>query len=175
MKKSDIYEIAIKLFGIYLFVNYVTFTSAAFLQYYHLPEFSTPTGLNIIQMLLCISVIIFSLLLIFKTPYITRLVTSAKDYEEDAKLFADSKVVYEIALVIIGGIAIVWTLPDFADRLYYYVFFNINHINAIRTADSDILITAGIKLFLGIVAISYAKTLAAYFNRNANVTSKDGL
>jgi hypothetical protein len=177
MKKSDVYEIAIKLLGIYLFINHL---SAIFTSIFQLIQTISFTAMGnggqspvlvIVYVLFEILIILFSLLLIFKTKYVAGKISSPDDYEENATLFAERKAIYEIALIIIGGITIIWALPDFVDRLYWFMYFKRNQF-AVRSLDEEIIVTTSIKLFLGVVSVVYAKPIAAYFDRSTIVTTK---
>ncbi|WP_184549143.1 hypothetical protein [Mucilaginibacter sp. FT3.2] len=159
MKKSDIYEITIKILGIYLLVadisklpNLLTFVQG------HGTGMSTEQGSEQVNLLWVNGLSFFLLLalavfLIAGTRFITRLITTKTDYQENAKLFADKKVIYEIALIIIGGILIVSTLPDFLYRLY-----NLSNAN-----DFNSVISSSSKIFIGILTVAFGKRIGAFF------------
>jgi hypothetical protein len=97
--------------------------------------------------------LILAIFLIAKTKFITRLVTNASDQQENVKLFADRKVIYEIALVIIGGLLIVNTLPDLIYRMY----------NLSTVGDQRDVVSSCARIFIGIITVAYGKRIAAYF------------
>jgi hypothetical protein len=97
--------------------------------------------------------LILAIFLIAKTKFITRLVTNASDQQENVKLFADRKVIYEIALVIIGGLLIVNTLPDLLYRMY----------NLSTVGDQRDVVSSCARIFIGIITVAYGKRIAAYF------------
>jgi hypothetical protein len=159
MKKSDVYEITIKILGIYLLVadisklpGLLTFIRG------HDSSMNADQGIEQIN-LLWINGLSFALLLILavfliaKTKFITQLVTNAADKQENVKLFADKKVIYEIALIIIGGLLIVNTLPDLIYRLY-----NLSTVN-----DQHDVVSSCSRIFIGIITVAYGKRIAAYF------------
>lgn len=96
------------------------------------------------------------------TQTIAKLISKKSDFEEDVKLFAHKKVIYEICLILLGLITIVLTVPDFIFKLR-------DHINLVQnntpTGDYDMsfLITSGIKIGIGIVAIIYSTQLSYFF------------
>lgn len=159
MKKSDVYEITIKILGIYLLVadisklpGLLTFFSS------HGGNMNAEQGAEQINALLinCLSFVLLFILAIFliaKTKFITRVVTSSADYQENAKLFADRKVIYEMALLIIGGLLIVNTLPDLIYRIY----------NLTNAADQQSVISSCSRLFIGVITVAFGKRIAAYF------------
>ncbi|PWK79025.1 hypothetical protein LX99_01479 [Mucilaginibacter oryzae] len=158
MKKSDIYEVAIKILGIYLLVadisklpglltfmgNHVASTTE---------QGSEQGNLLLVNGLNFIFLIVLAIFLIAYTKTITRWLTHPSDYQENAKLFAERKVIFEIALMIIGGLLLVGTIPDFLYHLY----------NLISVNDQSIVISAGAKIFIGIITVVFAKRLGAYF------------
>ncbi len=168
MKKSDIYEIAIKILGLYLFftaigllrdvlTSFAVMTQAkqnpdAFGDFDQTPFF-------ILSIANFLFIIFFATFLTFKTKTIVKLVCNPTDYNETSTLFADRKVIYEMALVIMGLLLIVWTLPDFAFRLK-------NHIQLIQSNlptkgyDTNFIITSAIKIVVGLIAIVYAKPIS---------------
>src|SRR5476651_2618078 len=100
MKKSDIYEITIKILGVYLLVSnlskvpgFFTFlkTFSAISGSDHATEQMNLFWLNIINFAFMLALSIF---LIAGTKLITRLITNNADKQENVKLFADRKVIY---------------------------------------------------------------------------------
>ncbi|MEM6299280.1 MAG: hypothetical protein AAF740_11395 [Bacteroidota bacterium] len=168
MKKSDIYEIAIKILGLYLFfttiglLREVLAVFAAMSQAKQNPElfgsFDRAPFL-ILSIGNFAFVILFAAFLTFKTKAIVKLVCRPTDYEETSSLFADRKVIYELALVIMGLLIIVWTLPDFAFKLKNHIQLIQNNIPT-KDYDTDFIITSAIKIVAGLIAIIYAKSIS---------------
>jgi hypothetical protein len=159
MKKSDIYEITIKILGVYLLVSnlskvpgFFTFLKSfgAISSADHAGEQMNLFWLNIANFVLMLA---FSIFLIAGTRFITRLITTTADRQENVKLFADRKVIYEIALIIIGGLLIVNSLPDLLYRLY----------NLSNVSDQNSVISSITKIFVGIITVAYGKRIAAFF------------
>jgi hypothetical protein len=173
MKKTDIYEIAIKILGLYLVVLILSqlqhiLNSAGFLimaendpdTFGHFDQIPLFVGVLVPFLLL----IFFSWFLIFRTKYITKLITKDIDYEENIKLFAGKKEIYEIAFVLVGFLTIVLALPDFLYKL-------ISHIQLVQSDsptvhfETNYLIVSGLKVVVGIIAIRYSSGLAGYFSK----------
>jgi hypothetical protein len=182
MKKSDLYELAIKILGLYLVVLiigqlrdilvYLTILLQSKSAPHVLGDFDqTPAFL--VSLLGFIVLTIFSGLLIFKTKQITKLVCKPRDYEESISLFAEKEAIYEIALVLVGLVTIVLTLPDFIFKLR-------NHITLvqanlpIKDNDTTFLITSGLKIIVGLLAILYASRVSRLMTKkkNDNLTNK---
>jgi hypothetical protein len=94
-----------------------------------------------------------SIFLIAGTKLITRAVTNATDKQENIKLFADRKVIYEIALIIIGGLLIVNNVPDLLYRIY----------NMSSENDKNAVISSITRVFVGILAVAFGKRIAIFF------------
>ncbi len=171
MKKSDIYEIAIKILGLYLFFTSIDLlrdlltTFAVITQAKQNPDaFGNfdQTPFFILSFSNFAFVILFAAFLTLKTKTIVKFVCKPTDYEETSSLFADRKVIYEIALVIMGLLLIVWTIPDFAFKLK-------NHIQLVQSNiptkdyDTNFIITSAIKIVVGLIAIIYAKSISTIF------------
>jgi len=173
MKKSDLYELAIKILGLYLvvliigqlrdiFVYLMLFLQAksdpqAFGNFNQAPVFS---GL----ILGFIVLTTFSGLLIFKNRQITRLICKPGDYEESVKLFAEKEAIYEIALVLVGLVTIVLSLPDFIFKLKNH--FNLVQADLpIQNNDTAFLITSGLKIIIGLIAVIYASQIAGLLTK----------
>lgn len=168
MKKSDIYEIAIKILGLYLFFTsielfrYVLTTFYAIVEARQYPDSFgdiNQTPFLILSITNFVGVIVFASLLTFKTATIVKFVCKPTDYNETSSLFADRKVIYEISLVIMGLLLIVWTLPDFAFRLRNYIQFIQSSIPT-NYNDTTFIFSSCIKIVIGLVAIIYAQTIS---------------
>jgi hypothetical protein len=178
MKKIDLYEIAIKILGLYLVViiisdiRVVVFYLTSWTQQKNNPDMfgdfdDTPALLATVLGFLAL--ITLSSFLIFRTRQIATLISQKTDIEEDLKLFADRKTIYEICLVLLGLITVVLTLPDFIIKLK-------NHIRLVQSNvptpdynwtyyDTTFLITSGIKIGIGIIAIIYSDQLSNWLTK----------
>jgi hypothetical protein len=168
MKKSDIYEISIKILGLYLFftsiglVRDILTTFAVWTQAKQNPDAFgdiDQTPFLILSIANFLFVILFAAFMTLKSKTITKFVCKPQDYEETSSLFADRKVIYELALVIMGLLIIVWTLPDFAFKLK-------NHVQLVQSNmptkdyDTNFIITSAIKISVGLIAIINAKSIS---------------
>jgi hypothetical protein len=166
MKKADIYEIAAKLMGIY-FINQIIYS---FRGIFELLFYSTTANMQEFGVAILISsvlgLVLFSLLsfiLIFKTKVLVTLITKADEREDEVKLFASKKTIYEIALVLIGGLTFIWSLPDVCFGVYNY-FHWLN--NGIRPPNQlQVLILETVKVLFGIVVILSADLLSTTFSK----------
>ena len=113
----------------------------------------------------------FSWLLIFKTRQIAKLICGKDDYVETSKLIIDKKNIYEIALILVGLLSIIQTLPEFALKLRGYILMMHNDYS-IKDNDKNFLIIAGLKITIGILAIVYTKPISSYLTKDKNKTKK---
>lgn len=166
MKKSDLYEISIKILGIYLFFTSISFLREIVMvfswilsQEYSEADNAFYTELLVFSLADFVLVILFASLLTFKTKAIVKFVCKQSDYEETSTLFADRKVIYEMALVIMGLILIAWTIPDFVFRLKNYLQADTSMMPN-KPNENSFIIIAVIKVVVGILSIVYAKSIA---------------
>ena len=173
MKKADLYELAIKILGLYLVVlvigqlREILVLLMLFLQSRSDPQaFGSFNQTHVFwgYLLGFIVLATFSGLLIFKNRQITRLICKPSDYEESVRLFAEKETIYEIALVLVGLVTIVLTLPDFILKLK-------NHITLvqadlpIQNYETTFLFTSGLKIIIGLIAIIYASQIASLLSK----------
>ena len=177
MKKSDIYEIAIKILGLYMLMTTVIGTLHEYLTLFAVtsdsnsntygteqPSYTPYLVIAIGNLLL---MLVLSLLFIFKTRAIVKIICSTTDFEENVKLFADQKVVYEIAITMTALIIILWTLPEFGVKLKNYIQVEKMQGKGWHTTfDTNFLITSGTKIIVGLFILVSVKPLANYFGMN---------
>lgn len=175
MKKSDIYEVAIKILGLYLFFTSIgllrdVFSSIA-VALIETKQFSNrhndfnQTPFVILSITNFVIVIVFAAILTFKSKSIVKSVCKPSDYSETASLFADRKVIYEIALIIMGLFLILWTLPDLAIKLKRHIQLVQNNAPS-HLFDTDFIITSVIKIAIGLLAVIYGKSFSRFLTKD---------
>lgn len=173
MKKSDIYEIAIKILGLYLVVSVIehlkeVITYATFLiQFHDKPQLMggfDQTPLLIVTIFNFLLLTTFAWLLIFKTRKLTSLICTKEDYSETTEFFTDKKTIIEIAIIIVGLMTIIWTIAEFTIKLRNYVNLAQNSFTTTMN-DKTFLFIDGLKIIVGIIAISYACSISKYVSK----------
>ena len=173
MKKSDIYELAIKILGLYLVVSVIehlreVITYATILiQFHNKPEqFGdiNQTPIFIVTLFNFLLLTAFAWLLIFRTRKLTNIICTKEDYSETTNLFSDKKNIIEIAMILVGLMTVIWTIPEFAVKLKNYVYMTQNDFTTTMN-DKTILLIDGLKIAIGIIAISYAKSISSYITK----------
>lgn len=173
MKKSDIYEVAIKILGIYLFFNSFGllreffYTVMLLVEINNEPEIYSDFSPMLIFLMSVVDlglVVFIAYLLTFKTKSVVKLVCRSTDYEESASMLADRKNLYELAIMVMGLIIIMWTVPDFSIKLKAYVSMVQRDIPT-RNYDTNFLISSLIKIGLGIAAVVYAKSISSALDK----------
>jgi len=181
MRKSDIYEFAIKILGLYLVVSVIehfreVITYATVLiQTHDKPEqFGgfDQTPIFIVTLFNFLLLTMFTWLLIFKTRKLTSLICAKEDYSETTKLFTDKNTIIEIAILLVGLMTIIFTIPEFAVKLKNYVYMAQNSFTATMN-DKTFLFIAGLKIVVGIIAISYAKKISVYVSKEKKENNKN--
>ena len=173
MRKSDIYEFAIKILGLYLVVSVIEYLrevvtyAAVLMQFYDKPEQIGDINqipIFIVTLFNFILLTAFAWLLIFRTRKLTKIICTKEDYSETTKLFAEKKSIIEIAIILVGLMTVIWTIPEFAVKLKNYVYIAQNGFTTIMN-DKTFLFIGGLKIVVGIIAISYAKAISSYVSK----------
>ena len=182
MRKSDIYEFAIKILGLYLVVSVIehlreviSYVTILIQQHDKPGQFGgfDQTPLLIVTLFNFLLLTTFTWLLIFKTRKLTSLICTKEDYSETTKLFTDKKTIIEIAIIIVGLMTIIWTIPEFSIKLKNYVFKAQNNFTTTMN-DNNFLFIAGLKIVVGIIAISYAKSISLYVSKEKKKNEENG-
>jgi hypothetical protein len=173
MRKSDIYEFAIKILGLYLVVSVIEHFrevisyATVLIQTHDKPgQFGgfDQTPIFIVTLFNFLLLTIFTWLLIFKTRKLTSLICTKEDYSETAKLFTDEKTIIEIAIILVGLMTIIFTIPEFTVKLKNYVFIVQNNFTPTMN-DESFLFIAGLQITVGIIALLYAKKISSYVSK----------
>ncbi|SFF25123.1 hypothetical protein SAMN03003324_03003 [Pedobacter antarcticus] len=168
MKKSDIYEIAIRILGLYLITILITqfrdvlmFASIVIQN----PNHSEQPGeidqwpIFIITIASFILLSIFAALLIFKAKDITNRICRKEDMEVETGAGMERKTIYEIALTLLGLITIVQALPEFLFKFRQHLQL-IQGGQANRDGEIQLLVILGLKLVIGVLSVVYAKAIS---------------
>ena len=170
MKKTDIYEIAAKLMGIYLITHIIYSLRGIFEILFYSATASTQEVGGTVLLSGVLGLVLFSLVsffLIFRTKAVVALMTNNDDREDEVKLFTSKKTIYEIALVLIGGLTFIWSFPDVCYGVYNY-FHWVN--NGLRPPNQlPGLTIEAVKVLFGILIVISADLLSTVFSKENNV------
>jgi hypothetical protein len=171
MKKSDVYEIAIKILGLFMLTHLID-QSYSFIEVYRNiaelfsnegPDYFGTTKLHVLldsQNLLATIILVW--LFIFKTRWLTRRLCKPADFTEDVKLFAEKRVIYEISMRITGLLMIAWTLPDFSLKIKSLISRANSRFE--EGYNFDFLWKYGIQILLGCILILAANAIASFLS-----------
>lgn len=181
MKKSDIYEITIKILGLYLFATSVISAIDGLIQAFGFVAMNKQeagvddhTNWNAYLIIAIANLVLLfaaSAFLFFKAHYIVRKICSSSDYEENAKLFAEPKAIYEMSLIVTGLLLIIWTLPEFAYSLKNYIEaerLKVDH----HTSDLKYMWLSVAKIVIGTFLLLLARQLSGYFGKSKKQTDE---
>lgn len=169
MKKSDIYEIAIRILGLYLITILITqfrdvlmFASIVMQNRDHSVQPGDIDQWPIFMVTIASFILLsfFAALLIFKAKDITRLICHKEDMEAETSAGMERKTIYEIALTLLGLITIVQALPEFGFKFRQHLQL-IQNGQSNRDGEIQLLVTLGLKLIIGILSVVYAKAISA--------------
>lgn len=170
MKKSDLYEIAIKILGLYLVIIVINQLREVLMYATMLRQpmnalnssgFQGQSTLFIVVLFNFILLLAFAGLLIFRTQKVTSFICKKQDFEEEVTLFAEKKTIYELALTIVGLITIVMTLPELAIQFKIYFQFFKSSVTS-GTSGGDAIAISLLKMAIGVLAVLYAKTISSF-------------
>ena len=168
MKKSDIYEIAIKILGIYFLVTIIQLMVGSFAYLSAMLFSENLSSDNMlyagVSFFVFIVMILLDLCFIFKTDMIVRMICKSSDFEQDVPFTVSRKSVYEIALVLMGLIIIVWAFPDFIYKIWNYV-----QSLQMSTENKGTLISSGIRILVGLIAVVYSTAIANFLAKEKTV------
>ncbi|HOU97874.1 MAG TPA: hypothetical protein PLP65_03410 [Bacteroidales bacterium] len=175
MKKSDIYEIVIKIIGLYLFIksieNFkeVIFYFTAISQKSQSPDIFGGIDqkpylfISIGHLLLTLFI---AIIFIFKTKVITALISKKDDYIENTAVSFNKKIIYEVSLTLAGLIIIIWSLPEFAIKLKNHIYLVKNNFST-NSAESEYIIITAIKLLIALIIIIYSKSISLFLSKES--------
>ncbi len=168
MKKTDLYDVAVKLLGIYLFVS--ALNSLKDIVFALVAGFSSQT-FNDLWPLLSIGLASFGIMLliswvlIFKTRHLLNIISSPEDKHELLDPSLSKQSVYEIALTLLGLCLFAFTVPELAFKLKVQVQMVQNNI-PVNPVDAGFAFVGTIKLILGFFALLYSRSIAGWLSRS---------
>lgn len=166
MKKVDIYEIAAKLMGIYLIIQIIYSLRGILEILFYSANATTQEFGGTILLSGVFGLIMFSLVsyfLIFRTKAVVAKITNPDEREDEVKLFAGKKTIYEIALVLIGGLTFIWSFPDFCYNVYNYFHLRNNGLMPPNQLSGPTI--EAVKVLFGILIIISADLLSTVFSK----------
>ena len=171
MKKSDIYEVAVKVLGLYLVFNVLgqlrelSFYIFAFLQSLNYPESasSNQMPLFLIGILGFVLLVVAAWFVLFKSSYIVSKICKPADFEENATLFIERNVVYEIAITLLGLMVIISALPEFVTMLNMYIHELTG--GGFSSSNKNFLVISGVKVLVGALALLFARSISSALTR----------
>jgi len=168
MKKADLYEIVIKILGLYLVVIIINQLRDimvylnVLIQSKNNPEmfnYFNHTSVFLVYLIGFLILISFSGVLVFKTKRITKMICRPTDYKEQLMLVSEKQTIYEICLVLIGLVTIVMILPDFIFKLKNQITLSYYNFPT-NDYDTTFLVTSGLKIAIGLIAIINSRKIS---------------
>jgi hypothetical protein len=168
MKKSDIYEITVKILGLYL-ITHVIPIFVSLLQY--ITEYNSDNDFTnngrlpfyiFLESIDFVATVIICRLFIFKTKWVVAQICDPEDFQENARLFAQRKTVYEIAFRITGLILIIWALPNFSINITSHIQWVQSHPDSLDSNNYSLWVD-GLEILFGLILLLGTKGLVEYF------------
>ena len=170
MKKADVYEVAFKVLGLYMLFPIVS-SLRDLVLYISMMTFTRdmPGGSDIQEqyflMLLsmALSLVLFIVLFFFFVFRASSLATriAGKTGDENVPVLNwDKSILFQLAVFIIAGILLVWTLPDLCTRLYEMLKVA-EEKNMVSPRDKSYLVSSIVKLVLALVGLIYFRPIGS--------------
>lgn len=177
MKKYDVLDIAIKILGLSLVPNAVFWigqssvlvpASTIYNDIYNM-DFYTFLSYVVATLFYICPIFLF----VFKTKWLLTKILKLNNDEPSTDIAMRRSSFIEIALVIIGGITLINSLPDFLTQTVQKVQIRKMGIYVAEGSFSNSWIYRdGSEIILAIIFIVYAKPIAGYFAKRADRSEK---
>ena len=182
MKKADLIEVTIRILGLYLFVSTISHAIEGVLAWIPIISFNQGTTygnqneiltywvIGILNIVLTFSIALF---LIFGAKSIVRKICRHEDFEENVKLFAEPKEIYQIAIILSGLLLIIWTLEEVSWQIKYYLMSQkLYDKNQYSETDFRRLWVSISRIIIGIFLIQLSKSISEYFGKRKILNDK---
>lgn len=175
MTKSDVYEIAIKIFGIYLFCVALSLLSQLLLSFsimlnqVELDMGNSKNGgqeytaIFIVSLIHWIFILLTSYFFIFKTKLMLGWISDSSDATSQLDIHISRRSLFEIALVITGFFVVFMSIPDVAFSIRSLMYIASNEILTSSSRDQEILFFACTKIILGLCLLFFSKRIVGFF------------
>ena len=169
MKKSDVYEIVVKIFGIWM----------VWISLSILPSFMWVFQVEEIPMIIFgfltpIASILFTFFLLFKTKNIVAVISQPEDFSEEYNFNINSMSLYYLSLIILGLFLIIDTLPSIAYDINSWWQMNKYHGNyAGSVPETKWFFINAIKLAFGMLFLVSHKRIAPWIMKLGLKQNKD--
>jgi hypothetical protein len=173
MRKNDLYEVALKLLGIYMVIKLIERLESTIWwmnSYLFDHEITKIPKLMVVSSWISISIgVILVYLLLFRTQTLTKAITKHHKGEEDEVLtsFTSRDQLFEMTLIVLGSILLITNLPE--------LIFNLgSSFGAVhRYTPETMVYISGLKVLTGLLVIIFAKFTAQRLIRKPNDTIID--
>lgn len=175
MTKSDVYEIAIKIFGIYLFCVAISLLSQLLLSFsimlnqvelnmgHPKNDGQEYTAIFIVSLIHWVFILLTSYFFIFKMKLILRWISDQNDAKSRLDIHLSRRSLFEIALVITGFFVVFISVPDVAFSIRSLMYIASNEILTNSSRDQEILFFACTKIILGLFLLFFSKRIVGFF------------
>ncbi|HBX63483.1 MULTISPECIES: hypothetical protein [Sphingobacterium] len=167
MKKTDLFDISIKILGIFLVLFSINSTKELLLY-----NAVSINGTNMNEQNSVLLILWSNLILQLLIAFVFLLKSEVfvhffiKDDPTDDKALACNKFeAYRFGFILIGITLVILSLPSFIVNLFKYIYLVQNDVLN-RGFEFSNLVTQGIKLLLSIIIIFYATKISAYFSNS---------
>ncbi|MEZ5015395.1 MAG: hypothetical protein R2794_14015 [Chitinophagales bacterium] len=173
MKRSDLYEVAVKMLGMYLL-----FTALLYFQYFITgvigifsisADLSSMMGFQMIYILQFVFAVVVGICIIRQSAKVTRWICKASDFEKDLNMQLSRQTIYEIAIVLLGLILLLGVVQQTVELITSFVIKQNTRDFMPSAGQNDLtiqLITLILKVVIAFYALTQSANLSAALTRN---------
>lgn len=168
MQIKTFWKILIKIIGLWILISCISMIPQFFSTLSFTNGDLNTKSLMILWAVLLVAIIIYILIIrlfLFKTDWIIEKLKLEKNFtEERIDLNMKSSTILTIAIIVIGGLILVESLPSFVSRLFDFY----QQKNILREYhETSWLIYYFIKIIIGYLLLTNAKKLASFIEKKA--------
>lgn len=173
MKKIELYEISIKIIGIYFLLSTLGILKeiiSTCLMLFSNDSLVYNDSSSIYKMMLLISGFNFifqltaSSLIIWKAKVIANKITRNSSSEENVSINLDKQTILQIAISISAFLVFFHTIPDFLFNLKNYAELIFNDMPT-RDFDTSVITVSAIKTIISAFAIMYSQKISSFLSK----------
>ena len=173
MKKIELYEILIKIIGIYFLLSTIGILKevlSACIMLFSKNSSVYEESSSIYNMIILIGGFNFlfqltaSSLIIWKAKNIANKIARNSDSEENVSINLDKQIILQIAITIAAFLMFFWTIPDFFLNLKNYLGLIINEMPT-KEFDTSIIILSAFKIVISVFSVTYSQKLSSFLSK----------
>ena len=171
MKKSDIFDLILKTFGIFLFYRFIDFTVNIYI--FLTDGFAMDDNYIPSYFLYAVVLLFLSIVFVFKSSLLTNWILKKEEMEDAVSFITDKKSMIQIASIIIGGYLLINSIMD----ILHFAITDLYNVNSSYRGAYAIVyskyISAILKLVISWFLVFKAGFISNYYMDKLDIRSKE--